>query len=84
MRCIRWILNIKWCGVLDLKLTNEHVRTKFNDISSLRDMVTKKRILFLDRLMRMPYKLIPARSISAFLKDKKLLGRLNTTPSHTF
>ena len=41
LQCIRRILNIKRCAVVDLKITNEQIRSKFNNISSLRYMITK-------------------------------------------
>ena len=48
------------------------------------EIITKRRLLVLGKVIRMPCKFIPARLISAFLKDKGPLGRHNTTPCHTF
>ena len=69
---------------MDIKITNGQVRSKFNNVSSFRDMITKRRLLFLDKVMRMLCKFIPARLISVFLKKKILLGNHNTNHGNSF
>ena len=51
---------------------------------SFRDMITKRRLLFLGKVIRMHYKIFPAKLISVFLKEKRSLGSINTTTRHTF
>ena len=51
MWCIRQI--IKSNGVI-FTITNEQVRSKFNHMSSLDNMITKRRLLLLGNVIRMP------------------------------
>ena len=83
-RCIRSILEIKWDEVRELKITNVQIRKKFYNIDSVENQVSKRRLHFLGKVIRMPCKKIPARLISAFMKNIRPQGRPNNTIRHSF
>ena len=83
-RCIRSILQIKWDEVREFKITNVQIRKKFHNIDSIENQVSKRRLHFLGKVIRMPCKKIPARLISAFMKNSRPQGRPNNTIRHSF
>ena len=50
-------------------MTNVQIRKKFYNIDSIENEVSKRRLYFLGKFIRMPCKKIPARLISAFMKN---------------
>ena len=57
-RCIRSILDIKWDDVNELQITNEQIREKFNSIDYIENQISKRRLHFLGKVIRMPCKKI--------------------------
>ena len=41
MGCIRKVLIITWSDVIDLKITNKYIRTKFNNMKSIKSQIAK-------------------------------------------
>ena len=79
MQYLRRILHIKWDEVGEDKIANISVRAKFNDIGSIETISTKRRFLFLGKIIRMPFKCIPARLITTFLENKRPIGKPKVT-----
>ena len=83
MRCLRRILKIKWCDVLENKITNISIRKSFNNIRTINFQITKRRLTFLGKIIRLPRLKVPSRLISACCSTKRPLGRPNYTIRHT-
>ena len=79
MQYLLRILHIKWDEVGEDKIANISVRAKFNDIGSIETISTKRRFLFLGKIIRMPFKCIPARLITTFLENKRPIARPKVT-----
>ena len=73
MRCLRRILKIKWDDVWELKIKNVQVREKSKNIDTIENIISKRRINFFGKIIRMPCKCEPARLISAFQTNKSPL-----------
>jgi len=83
MRCLRRILNIKWSGVIDKKITNISVRKNFNNIRNIESLIAKRRLIFLGKIIRLPKSKIPSRLISASCSNPRPVGRTNYTIRHS-
>ena len=66
IRYLRRILKIKWDDVRELKIKNVQVRYKFKNIDTIENIISKRRLIFIWKILRMPCKYVPARFISAF------------------
>ena len=84
MRCLRRILKIKWNDVREQKIRNSHVRKSFLNIDTLEYIISKRRLTFIGKIIRMKCKSVPARLISAFQMEKRPLIRPNITVRHSF
>ena len=84
MRCLKRILNIRWNGVRELKIINLHVRKKFNNIDTIKNTISKRSSIFIGEIIRIPYKFVPAKLISAFQMRKMPVSRPNITMRHSF
>ena len=84
MRRIRRILKIKWDDVRELKIKNVQVGEKFKNIDTIENIISKRRIIFIGKIIRMPCKYISARFISVFQRNKRPIGRPNITVRHSF
>ena len=84
MRCIRRILQIKWDDVREFKIKNSQVRERFKNIDTIENIISKRRLIFIGKVIRMPCKCVPARLISAFQTNKRPLSRPNITVRHSF
>ena len=84
MRCLRRILKIKWDDVRELKIKNVQVGEKFKNIDTIENIISKRRIIFIEKIIRMPCKYISARFISVFQRNKRPIGRPNITVRHSF
>ena len=71
LRCVRRILKIKWCDVMDEKITNKEVLERF-DIKFLSIYITRRRLILIVGIIRMIEDRAPARLISAFYYTKNL------------
>ena len=60
------------------------MRAKFNDISYIETISAKRRLLSLGKIIRMPYKCIPARLITTFLENKRPIGKPKMTSRYSF
>ena len=65
--------------MVDDKILNKYVRTSFNNIRKAKLLITKKRLLFIGRIIRILFKKISTRLISAFLYKKIPRRRPNNT-----
>ena len=83
MRCIRSILGISSDNVRDEKITNVQVRKRFHNIKNIELQITKRRLTFLGKIIRMPNDKIPARLLSAVCEGKRPIGRPNITTRHS-
>ena len=84
MRCLRRILKIKWDDDRELNIKNIQVREKFKNIETIENIISKRRLMFIGKVIRMPCKCVPARLPSAFQRNKRPLGRPNITVRHSF
>ena len=66
MRCLRRILKIKWNGVRELKIKNVQVKEMFKNIDTIANIISKRRLIFIGKVIRMPCKRVPGRLISTF------------------
>ena len=66
MRCLRWILKIRWDDVSEQRIRNLYVRKKFLNIKTIEIIISKRRLIFIGKIIRMPCKCVPARLISTF------------------
>ena len=73
MRCLCRILKIKWCDVMENKITHILVNKYFNNIRTIESQIMKRRLIFRGKNIRLPSFKIPSRLISVFysilLKD---------------
>ena len=51
-RCLRRILKIKWDDVRELKIKNVQVREKFKNIDMIENIISKRRLIFLGKIIR--------------------------------
>ena len=84
MRCLRRILKIRWDDVRELKIRNSHVRKNFNNIDTIKNIISKRRLIFIGEIIRMTCKGVPVRLIFAFQMERRPLGRPNITVQHSF
>ena len=75
MRCVRRILKIKWCDVVENKITNISVCNFFNNISTIKYQIVKRRLNFLGKIIRLTSFKIPSKLLSTFYSIKRSLGR---------
>ena len=77
MKFLRRMLMIKWCDVMEKKITNISIRESCNNIRTIESQIVKRRLTFLGKNIRLPSFKIPSRLISAYCSIKILLGRPN-------
>ena len=53
---LRRIFKINWDGIRELKITNNQVRNKFKKNDTIESIVTKRRLIFIGKIIRMPCK----------------------------
>ena len=61
MRCLRWILKIKRDDVREQRIRNSHVRKKFLNIETIENIISKRRLIFIEKIIRIPCKCVPSR-----------------------
>ena len=66
MRSLRRILKIRWDDFRELKIKNSHVRKKFNNADTIENIISKRRLIFIGKIIFMPYQCVPARLMCAF------------------
>ena len=76
------ILKIKWSDVMEEKMTNVSVLKNFNNIRNINSLITKRRLIFLGKIIRLPSLKFPSRLISAFCPNSRPLGRPNFMIRH--
>ena len=80
MRCLYRILGTKWSDLVDNNISNKKARVYFNNIREVKSLIIMRLFTFFERkVIRIPYKKILARLLSAFCRNKIPLGRSNTT-----
>ena len=84
MRYLRRILHIKWNDVRELKIKNIQVRETFKNIDTIENIISKRRLVFIGKVIYIPCKCVPTRLISAFQTNKRPLGRPNITVRYSF
>ena len=84
MRYIRKILNIRWDDERELQITNNQARKRFTDINTMDNTVSKRRVLYIGKIFRIPCKYIPASLISTFQSERRPLGKPNTTIRYSY
>ena len=84
MRCLRRILKIRWDDVREQRIRHSHVRKKFLNIETIENIISKRRLIFIGKIIRMKCKCVPARLIFAFQMEKRPLGRPNITVRYSF
>ena len=84
IRCLRRILKIRWDNVRELKIRNSRVRKNFNNIGTIENIISKRRLIFIGEIIRMKGNCVPARLISTFQMEKRPLDRPNITVRHSF
>ena len=83
MRCLCRILKIKWCDVMENKITHILVNKYFNNIRTIESQIMKRRLIFRGKNIRLPSFKIPSRLISVFYSIKRPLGRPNYTVKYS-
>ena len=78
MRCIR--LMLKLSGMMK----NAQVREKIMNTDTIENKISKRRLIFIGKIIRMPRKSVSARNISIFQTNKRLVGRPNMTVRNSF
>ena len=71
LRNIRRLLGIKWSEVIDDKITNEQVLENICDINYIACCISKRRLTFIGRIIRMNNDRVPTRFLSAFIYKKR-------------
>ena len=79
LRSIRRILGISWDNARNEKISNLQVRKRFNNIKNVELQISKRRLTFLGKIIRMNNDKIPVRLLSTVYQGKRPLGRSNTT-----
>ena len=54
IRCFKRILKSRWDDVRELKIRNSHVRNKFNNLDTIENIISKRRLIFIGKIIRMP------------------------------
>ena len=83
MRCLQRILEIKLNDVVDNNISNVSIRKMFHNIETIESQISKRRLSFLGKITRSPYKLILTRLIVVFYTDKRSLGRPKYTVKYS-
>ena len=65
-------------------MTNVQIKNEFYNIDSIENQVSKRRLHFLGKVIRMHCKKIPARLMSLFMKNIRPQGRPNNNIRHSF
>ena len=65
--------------MVDNKILNKYIRTSFNNIRKAESLITKRRLLFIGKVIRILFKKISTRLISAFLYKKIPRRKPNNT-----
>ena len=84
LRNIRRILGIKRSEVIDDKIKNKQVLEKNCDINYIACYISKRRLTFIGRIIRIKNDRVPARLISAFIYEKRPVGRPNFSTRHLY
>ena len=83
MRCLRRILKIKWCDVMENKISNLLILKYFNNSRTIESQIVKRWLTFVGEIMRLPSLKIPSRLISTYCSSKRPVGRPNYTVRHS-
>ena len=84
MRYLRRILKINWDDVRELMIKNVQVGDNFKNIDTIKNIISKGRLIFIGKVIRMPYKCVLVRLVSAIQTNRRPLGRPNITVRHSF
>ena len=74
---------IKCDNVRELKIKLSSQR-KFKNIDTIQNIISKRRLIFIGKIIRMACKCIPVRLISTFQTNERTLDRPNITVRHSF
>ena len=74
MRCLTRILKIRWDDVREQRMRNSHVRTKCLNIETIENINSKRRLIFIGKVIRTKCKCVPVILISAVQMEKRPLG----------
>ena len=74
MRCLTRILKIRWDDVREQRMRNSHVRTKCLNIETIENINSKRRLIFIWKVIRTKCKCVPVILISAVQMEKRPLG----------
>ena len=83
IRCLLRIVKIEWSDVIDEKINNISVRNNFNNIRNIESLISRRRLIFLGKIIRLPKFKIPSRMISASCSNPRPVGRPNYTIRHS-
>ena len=50
---LRRIFKINWDDIRELKITNNQVREKFKNIDTIENIISKRRLIFIGKMIRM-------------------------------
>ena len=70
MICLRQILKIRYDDVREQKIRNSHVRKKFLNIETIENIISKRRLISIEKIIRMSCKCVPSTLISTFQMKK--------------
>ena len=66
MKYLRRLLKIKWDDLRELKIKNIQVRENFKNVDTIENIISKRRLIFIGKVIRMPCKCVQVRLISPF------------------
>ena len=71
---IRWILGIKWEKMKEERITNDKVRTVFNNIPPVQDFISKCTLRFLEKIVRTNDRQIQKKMLNAWIPTARKSG----------
>ena len=80
---IRRILNIHWKRMKDQKITNEQIRSKFNNIPSIETFMIRRTLRYLGKIVQNDFS-IPRQLLGAWVFGSRKVGRPQHYCNHMF
>ena len=84
MRHLRRILKIGRDNVREQRIGKSHVRKRSLNIETIENIIAKRRLIFVGKIIRIPRRCVLTKLFSTFQREKRLLGRTNFTVRHSF
>ena len=79
---IRWILGIKWEKMKEERITNDEVRTEFNNIPPVEDFIGRHTLRFLGKIVRTNDRQIQKKMLNAWIPTSRKSGAPQKTLRH--